>query len=734
MNPLKRLLAIIKQHPEGESDLKAQIIEQAVDMLSNGVNFHKLNTLLKLCDDFMETVPIEAYQLYCPLVESKNHLILDSLSRNQELPRAMYLQYIIIVINNYNNVSQSLAVLGLVGEAWNYQILAIDPFHQQGQIYMDWPEGLWIEACDLQIPQAREAIISIMANFFYISRILGHNREQCIRYYLDTRRWLDWGEGATENDIYYLCFLIDHLKPEPELPLTREVYEQLKNQYDVEMSIGRKENAALIAEALSSMASLMGESDVYWAKEGLKIAEGNLHIQTKMKFDLKIYCESSPINVEGIKVSLTEFLQFVSDNVGEDQLVKDLQKQRLSDLFVSCIVKLIQQGLHKDAMETWLLWKFHSNEIHLLQNKLSYLGAIQNLYEDKMIYLLYDGTHVSYYEFSREIDLVEIMKAKSKYENSWQIVAGQTDTSEAFIGDGVPDPRESNNYEKKLEQFYAPQKIAEVLNQLTDQREIILMELSWMNSPLIPLIQQYTNITLKYSNHAHLKQPSEIKKVLIWCDPDNENSLYDAHIEKDAIIAILNKLKVAYDVFVGPECTFQEFMKCYTQMDYDLIWLMCHGNYNSDNPLQSSLTISNETSATLKYLFDHPYMGQKRRLLVLNACESGASAIRYDSMAFVGLGASLSTYNQSVIGHLWSVDSFAAAVFGCLLMESLTRGVAWDKSVHNVRNILKSGREEITKTLSGVLDSDSQLMRSIINRTSMEWSLLVYWASANFYE
>lgn len=59
-----------------------------------------------------------------------------------------------------------------------------------------------------------------------------------------------------------------------------------------------------------------------------------------------------------------------------------------------------------------------------------------------------------------------------------------------------------------------------------------------------------------------------------------------------------------------------------------------------------------------------------RRFLVLNACDSGASAV-HGGLAGFGLASALSSSAQAVVGHLWPVHEVAATIFAALLANEL---------------------------------------------------------------
>lgn len=98
---------------------------------------------------------------------------------------------------------------------------------------------------------------------------------------------------------------------------------------------------------------------------------------------------------------------------------------------------------------------------------------------------------------------------------------------------------------------------------------------------------------------------------------------------------------------------------------------MCHGNFDFNIPSNSSLNVGKNESVNLNELIDIIPVRNRKRMLVLNACQSGCSAIRYNAMGFVGLGPGLTNKYQSVVGHLyqWIVSQ---QEFGGIILNSIS--------------------------------------------------------------
>src|SRR5690606_14937180 len=111
---------------------------------------------------------------------------------------------------------------------------------------------------------------------------------------------------------------------------------------------------------------------------------------------------------------------------------------------------------------------------------------------------------------------------------------------------------------------------------------------------------------------------------------------------------------------------------------------------------------------------------------VLNACQSSLSSVRYNSMGFLGFSPLLTSESQTVIGHLWSVDSITSAVLGGLLIHKLLNHNSPGQSLADSISILKQGNENIMNNMKE-LYSDFDL---ITEYTSKKMNELFYSGSA----
>ncbi len=68
-------------------------------------------------------------------------------------------------------------------------------------------------------------------------------------------------------------------------------------------------------------------------------------------------------------------------------------------------------------------------------------------------------------------------------------------------------------------------------------------------------------------------------------------------------------------------------------------------------------------------------MNDRRARLILNACYSGCSDVRHNSMNFMGIAQSLVSPYQEVLGHLWFVHDLASATLGVFTLDYILKGI-----------------------------------------------------------
>jgi len=114
----------------------------------------------------------------------------------------------------------------------------------------------------------------------------------------------------------------------------------------------------------------------------------------------------------------------------------------------------------------------------------------------------------------------------------------------------------------------------------------------------------------------------------------------------------------------------------------------CHGRFDPQNPLRSSLSLAGEEELTLGDIFE--YRLSASRLSVLSACESGLTDIRSLTDDYVGLPSGfLFAGSQAVVSSLWRVADISTSI----LMMSFYDEVAKQREAGRAFSVSKALRE-----------------------------------------
>lgn len=201
---------------------------------------------------------------------------------------------------------------------------------------------------------------------------------------------------------------------------------------------------------------------------------------------------------------------------------------------------------------------------------------------------------------------------------------------------------------------------------LMNEKEEFLIDrftLSTLTSAnLLPFIKQKRKA---FSSNVELQNLS----LLVFGNPNvpHMSRLEKAEKEAHAISGLFTNKKV----FLGDQATKTAFLE--NAKDYQIIHFACHGVFNMDEPLKSSLMLTSDSNhlgmLTVQELFHYPI--PKAHLVVLSACETGlAKLVKGDELigfnrAFLYAGA------PSIISSLWQVSDESTALIMIALYQHL---------------------------------------------------------------
>lgn len=706
---------------------------KACDDLRASLTLANIQQLDAAARIMLYTVSSERYEDFKFLVGCTTNILLLSPVKNPSL-QADGLDILIMCTRLNATMADILSGMGLTGQAWDYEMRALLPSRNPTETTIDYQKCFqyWLASLRKPVPEAREIIMHAVAQFFYLGRLLGHMYPMCHEMYTFVKKWLYRGERTTELDIGVQMFYAGILAATATVNHdSEEILAELKSQFQRQCNIDPM-IAVQIAETLAStFGAMMGEDVTYWASNALQVPGIELHPHRKSSMELTVFLRDNSLDKDKVLKSIQNYLRYLQKEVPV-RLINELQRQRLSELILRPIWRALQAGENDFAVQLSYLWRtsmFDSDDfsMEIEENELIIL-IVPNLFPDEIVYIVHSKQGTNSLRLPTGIDFNELLQIKNAFEGTWTVMLKQTENITPMPMHGHPNVHMSAEYLNKLIRFFSPNAVASELN---SSYKIRVIESTWMNIPISALIGIEGDFDISRLVTSIRKPQGHISKVLIWCDPDG--SLFRSHLEKQALEYILCKHQIEYEVYSENDCTAELFLEKYRSGDFDVLWLICHGAFNSDNPLQSELHVSSDKTVTLEMLHSLDMVRDTRRLLVLNACQSGTSSIRSDSMGFMGFGPALTNETQSVIGHLWSVDSFAAGVFGSLCLWHLLHSNTWGQAVNRARRDLALGNIHIIDVLSDVLSDEVQLLNSM-NHVTDDLSQILHWGAPVLFE
>lgn len=137
----------------------------------------------------------------------------------------------------------------------------------------------------------------------------------------------------------------------------------------------------------------------------------------------------------------------------------------------------------------------------------------------------------------------------------------------------------------------------------------------------------------------------------------------------------------------------------------------CHGKFEPDSPLESSLVFANKERLTLLEIFNLDL--NQCRLVTLSACETGLTESR-TSDEYIGLPFGfLLAGSPSMVSTLWKVDELASTLLLIRFyenLETLSTVTALNEAQQWLRNLTSEGLEALLKCLKPQIDRTFKLL------------------------
>ncbi|OMC83327.1 CHAT domain-containing protein [Viridibacillus sp. FSL H8-0123] len=622
----------------------------------------------------------------------------------------------------YSLLASKLEHLGITGELDNTLLKTKDPWvelynrdsKKGNQFLQNEPLFHQLDVFYSKLNESnRQNLIGKYYLLFKNAITIGDINNQAIYYFNTIRPFVRLGKEASLLDIRFYTTYLELLLSKNDIGTTfRKVESILLEEFTVQMNLGEHTYCYEVAKTLAK---------VYKQKEWIEIAL-SLPVDDKHPADvyyLKIFksIKEKKLYTNGqILLDLRNFLDIAKESY-PTRIMLDLYKKKFSFVYLAALTYFYENKEWASLVEATYLWNgFNDSDDSKtdFQNK-CILVSVLNMITGKALFVLNNYGEVTSFEAESKLDLTDIIKSKDLLENSWTALIQAPETLE-FKEPSKMHIYTASDYTKKLSEFVEIEKLSKLLKESTNG-PIEFIEVSWTNTPVVPLLDNLIESKIfALRSNEKLSCMESINKVLIWANPDG--SLGRSQFECATLKILLEKQKINYEIYSGTECNKDLFLQKYADKQFDIIWIMSHGEFDYNNSPNSKIIISKDESVTTKELSEISINREDKRYLVLNACQSATSEVRYNSMGFTGIASSLTNSVQSVLGHLWSVDDLGSALLGSLIMKKLVLMAEPDLplALKSASKVMVLGNEAIISELEEI-DLNLEIIDRVRNTT-----------------
>lgn len=218
-----------------------------------------------------------------------------------------------------------------------------------------------------------------------------------------------------------------------------------------------------------------------------------------------------------------------------------------------------------------------------------------------------------------------------------------------------------------------------------------------------------------------------IRKALLW---DTEGDLYST-FEIDAVEELFGAAGIECVRIRGSNRTVEEFLAEYSNPAYDIIWIAGHGQIDYWHDGSSRLVLGNENTIGIEQLLALTPVVDGRRLLLLNICDGGASAVN-GGIHRLGLAPMLAQAQQATISHFWPVSPLVAGAFGVRVAAELAQAHGYFPSFTAGLNGIRKPLEEVVREMRAQVPNQQIVQR--LENSQISFTNILHWGSPCFFE
>jgi hypothetical protein len=225
------------------------------------------------------------------------------------------------------------------------------------------------------------------------------------------------------------------------------------------------------------------------------------------------------------------------------------------------------------------------------------------------------------------------------------------------------------------------------------------------------------------------KLDKAVVKVCLWC---GAGSLTE-QIESETLTKILEASGIEVTLFKSDQTTKRRFINIYQDNQFDVIWVMSHGEFDHWKTGEISIEIGKEEFLSLDEAMKLSVPDDNnRRLLFLNICD-GATHSSTEGLERLGFAPALASSLQCVISHLWPITSWSAATFGVIYCSYLTTEGDFFSAFKSTLRVMANGNNAVHGRLAE-LSSHSDKLRDRLNNQDNNFDLMAHSGSSVFFQ
>lgn len=218
----------------------------------------------------------------------------------------------------------------------------------------------------------------------------------------------------------------------------------------------------------------------------------------------------------------------------------------------------------------------------------------------------------------------------------------------------------------------------------------------------------------------------KIREVYIW-----QGDTLLSEYERIGLEEIFKHFDISVSFSAHYESSKDEFLKNYTDPKFDLVWIICHGQYFHHESHKSHLDLGSGIFLNIMDFPDLPVIANERRLLIIDACD-GATTSLTNSPQSIGIGSAVIGTYQALLSHGWPVDNHSSLIMGLLLAVFLCEGANYSQAHYQTITTFRKGKKHIIEMLTQFIKNQDLLDR--IENKDIDFDNFMFWGSLVYME